>query len=352
MVNSVTTIIKRLTAISLLAAVLVGGFVLTAEARPFTDSDGRTVDVPERVAKVWPAGPPSEALVYVLAPDKLMGWSRPFSDEAKAFFRPDIAALPVLGRLTGRGNTASLETVMKAAPDLILDVGSLTPTYVSLADRVQGETHIPYVLLGGSLAETPALLRQAAAAMSVPQQGETLARYTEDALTLVKERIAKVPAAERPKAYMARGARGLQTDVRGSLNAEIFDLLGAQNVVPPGASGGNLADVSLEQVLAWQPDVIVTIDKNFFATVRSDANWQSVNAVRENLVYLEPLYPFGWIDEPPGVNRIIGLRWLAKLLYPAIFPEDLRAETKRFYELFYHQTPSDAQLDQLLGSAR
>ena len=334
------------------ALLLLGAFAGGAAARPFTDSAGRMIEVPDRVAKVWPAGPPSEALVYILAPDKLMGWTRPFSDAAKAYFRPDIAALPVIGRVTGRGNTASLETVMKAAPDLILDIGSLTPTYVSLADRVQGETHIPYVLLGGSLAETPALLRQAASAMGVTQQGEALARYTEAALTLVRERIAKVPTGERPKAYMARGARGLQTDVRGSLNAEIFDLLGAQNVVPPGAGGGNLADVSLEQVLAWQPDVIVTIDKNFFAAVKSDANWKGVKAVRENRVYLEPLYPFGWIDEPPGVNRIIGLRWLAKLLYPQIFPEDLRAETKRFYELFYHQTPSDAQLDELLGSAR
>lgn len=307
--------------------------------------------LPARVEKVWPAGPPAEALAYILVPEKLIGWTRPFSDEAKGFMPEHDAALPVIGRLTGRGNTASLESVVKAAPDLILDVGTIGPTYASLADRVQAETHIPYLLIGGCLAETPSLLRRAGRVLVVSDHAEALARYAEATLATIAQRIATVPADERPKAYLARGPRGLTSDVRGSINAEALDLLGAQNVVAPGTGAGNLAEVSMEQVLAWQPDVIVTIDRNFAQSVWSDPAWQGVKAVRDKRVYLEPLYPFGWIDEPPGVNRIIGLRWLAKLLYPRLFPEDLRAETKRFYELFYHQAPSDQQLDQLLGQA-
>ena len=118
---------------------------------------------------------------------------------------------------------------------------------------------------------------------------------------------------------MARGARGLETDVTGSINGEALTFLGAQNIVPAGVSAGNLADVSLEQVLAWQPDVIVTIDRNFFAGVLTDPQWQGVKAVRDKRVYLAPLNPFGWVDEPPGPNRLIGLRWLAHLLYPQLF---------------------------------
>lgn len=317
--------------------------------RSFHDDGGRDVALPAQVEKVWPAGPPAEVLLYILAPDKLLGWTHPFSDDAKSFMRPREASLPVIGRLTGRGNTASLESVIKAAPDLVLDVGTVGPTYVSLADRVQDETHIPYVLIGGSLADTPTLLRKAGGVLGVPERAEILARYAENALTAMQQRIASVPAEQRPKAYLARGPRGLETDVKGSINAEVLDVLGAQNVVAPGTSAGNLADVSMEQVLAWQPDVIVTIDRNFIQTVWNDPQWQGVKAVHDKRVYLEPLAPFGWIDEPPGPNRIIGLRWLAKLLYPRLFPEDMRAETKRFYELFYHQAPSDAQLDQLLA---
>ena len=326
--------------------------VLGAEAQQaFRDDGGRDVTLPAKVEKVWPAGPPAEALLYILAPEKLIGWTHNLSDGAKTFMPEREANLPVIGRLTGRGNTANLESVVKAAPDLVLDVGTIGPTYVSLADKVQSETHIPYVLIGGALADTPALLRKAGRVLGTTERAEALARYAEAMLAAIKLRIATVPEAQRPKAYIARGPRGLTTDVKGSINAETLDLLGAQNVVAPGQSAGNLADVSMEQVLAWQPDVIVTIDRNFAQSVGSDPAWQGVKAVRDKRVYLEPLYPFGWVDEPPSVNRIIGLRWLAKLLYPQLFPEDLRVETKRFYELFYHQAPSDAQLDQLLGQA-
>jgi iron complex transport system substrate-binding protein len=340
---------KRLVAVAFVILLLAPAI---AGARSFTDAGGRTVQLPDQVTHVWPAGPPSEALIYILAPEKLVGWTHRIAPESAAFMPKNYGALPVVGRLTGRGNTANLEAVMAAKPDLILDVGTVGPTYVSLADRVQDQTHIPYVLIGGSLTDTPTLLRTAGTVLGVPDRADTLARYAEDEIADIQKKIATVPANARPKAYMARGPRGLETDVAGSINGEALTFLGAQNVVPQGASAGNLADVSMEQVLAWQPDVIVTIDRNFFATVFSDPQWQGVKAVRERHVYLEPLDPFGWIDEPPGPNRLIGLRWLAHLLYPQLFSGDIRAETKRFYELFYHQAPTDAQLDYLLGTTK
>src|SRR5689334_14164476 len=74
--------------------------------------------------------------------------------DALAFLPAQYADLPEVGRLTGRGNTVNLENVVRLAPDLVLDIGSTTATYVSLADQVQEQTHIPAVLIGGRLAET------------------------------------------------------------------------------------------------------------------------------------------------------------------------------------------------------
>ncbi len=102
------------------------------------------------------------------------------------------------------------------------------------------------------------------------------------------------------------------------------------------ARRGGLAIVSIEQVLLWNPDVIITIDQNFAANVRADPAWASVAAVRDGRVHLSPKLPFGWIDFPPSVNRLIGLWWLARILYPDVFPEDLRALTRDFYRRFYH----------------
>src|ERR1700732_389206 len=122
-----------------------------AQAAAVTDSAGRPIPVPARVERVFPAGPPAAILLYTLAPDLLLGWPRANRPEERAFLLPEIGARPEVGRLTGRGDTANLEVVLQLKPDLILDVGSTNATYVSLAERVQGQTGIPYALLDGRL---------------------------------------------------------------------------------------------------------------------------------------------------------------------------------------------------------
>jgi iron complex transport system substrate-binding protein len=94
--------------------------------------------------------------------------------------------------------------------------------------------------------------------------------------------------------------------------------------------------------------VIVTVDRDFAANVQNDAQWKQVDAVRAGRVHLSPKLPFGWVDFPPSVNRLIGLWWLAKILYPDHFDEDIRVLTRDFYSRFYHVTPSDADIDRVL----
>ena len=129
---------------------------------------------------------------------------------------------------------------------------------------------------------------------------------------------------------------------------ESLERLGARNVAEK-LGGGGLAAVSPEQVLAWDPDIIIAGDPAFVASVRTDALWKNVRAVREGRVYLVPQVPFPWVDAPPSVNRLIGLKWLGRIFYPEQFPEDSRQETRAFYTLFYHQAPTEAQLDALLA---
>ena len=110
-----------------------------------------------------------------------------------------------------------------------------------------------------------------------------------------------------------------------------------------------LPSCPIEQVLLWDPDVIVTIDQDFAASVRSDPLWATIKAVRDGRVHLSPKMPFGWVDFPPSVNRLVGLWWLGKILYPDLFPEDLRPITRDFYRRFYHVTPTDAQIESVLA---
>jgi iron complex transport system substrate-binding protein len=320
-----------------------------AVARPFTDSGDRRVDIPDEVRRVFPAGPPASVALYTVAPEKMLGWTRAPSPEARPFLPTRYAELPELGRLTGRGNTVNLENVVKLGPDLVPDVGNTTATYVSLADRVQEQTHIPAVLIGGRLAESATTLRAVGAVLGVPERAEALAHYAEAVLAEVQNRTAMLAPSERPSIYVARGPRGLETAVAGSIGSEVVDLLGARNVVGQDTAPRTIVDVSAEQILVWQPEVILTNDRRFHAAIRTDPVWHEVKAVRAGRVHFMPNLPFSWLDDPPAPNRLIGLLWLGKLLYPAAFPQDIRAEARRFYALFYQQEPSDAQLDGLLG---
>jgi len=337
-------LIDRRTLIAGLSAAALAPHAAWAES--VTDAAGRNVPVPAKVTRVFPAGPPAAILLYTLAPELLIGWPRANRAEECVYMLPEICTRPEVGRITGRGNTANLETVLALKPDLILDVGSTSATFVSLADRVQEQTNIPYALLDGRFASIAKAYRSLGALIGRTEDAEKLARYAEDTLKTILGRIESIPASERPQVYYARAPRGLATGLGGSINVETIEMI-ARNVA--GETQGGLANVSIEQVLVWNPDVIVTIDQEFAGSVRNDPSWASVKAVRDNRIHLSPKMPFGWVDFPPSVNRLIGLWWLAKILYPERFPEDLRALTADFYSRFYHVTPQASQIDHVLA---
>src|SRR5215831_11471362 len=63
---------------------LLLAFVTPASARSVVDATGRTVELPDRVERVMPAGPPAAVLVYTLAPERLIGWPHAPNSEARA----------------------------------------------------------------------------------------------------------------------------------------------------------------------------------------------------------------------------------------------------------------------------
>jgi iron complex transport system substrate-binding protein len=76
----------------------------------------------------------------------MIGWDLKPREDELPYLAPIVRDLPEIGRLTGRGNTANLETVINAKPGIILDFGSMNATYVSLADRIENQTGIPAVI--------------------------------------------------------------------------------------------------------------------------------------------------------------------------------------------------------------
>lgn len=333
-------------------AFLLGGVLAGANAALATeieDSAGRVVSVTEQVDRIFAAGPPAAILLFTLAPDKLLGWTRAPSPEEAAFLPEAYRDLPAHGRLTGQGNSINLEKLLTLEPDLVVDVGSVSDTYADLADRVSQQTGVPSVLFGGRLDELPGTYRRLGDILDLEEHAERLAGYIETTLDEIQGRIAEVPPEDRPRMYYARGPDGLDTALSGSINVEAMDFVGARNVAGEALGGGGLSSVSLEQVIAWDPEVIFTVNPDFAAQVEGNPRWQTVSAVEAGRVHLAPQLPFPWIDFPPSVNRVLGVRWLASILYPDLFPEPMEEISREFYELFYMRDLREGEVQQLLG---
>lgn len=313
------------------------------------------VPAPADVRRVYAAGAPAGVLVYVLAPEKLLGWPFRLRDDARAWLRPDARDLPMLGRLAGRGTTVPVESLLQLQPDLVLDAGTVDATYTSAMERVSAQTGLPCVLIQGRLTEHAQQLRDVGRLLDAAERGDRLAAWADETLQRAAERRATLPLEQRPRVYLGRGVDGLETGLDGSINMEVIEAAGGRNVAA-AAGKGSLTRVSLEQLIAWDPEVIVTQDAVFAQRVRTDPLWRSISAVRNRRVYCAPNLPFGWLDGPPGVNRLIGVRWLLTRLHErerdvAAAERELKAHAAEFYRLYYGSEFEPEALDRLLADA-
>ena len=333
-------------------AVLAGAFAAgllgrwaTASAREVADSVSRRIVVPDRPSRVLAAGPPATILLYALAPDAMLGWVPEPAKEAKPFLLASLRDKPATPRLTIRGGEPDIAAISELKPDLIVDFGSVAPNYLKLADKVQAGAHVPYALIDGSFDKLPTSLRLAGNLVGRIERAKTLAAYADATLKDLDAVLAKVPADRRPKVYLGRGD-GLASGIKGSSLSEAIDRAGAINVAEGKAERGNLT-VTLDQIAAWDPDIIIAFDRAAHAAMRQPA-WQHLRAVSSHRLYAAPTLPWGWLGEPPSVNRLLGLRWLSALLYPEQVKIDLKTEVRDFHALFYGAAPTDAQLNGLL----
>jgi len=286
-----------------LLAALLALALTDAHATTFTDAAGRIVEVPEHPLHVLPAGPPAAVLLIGLAPDLMLGWPGDLGDASKALLAPEAASLKSVPRLTGRDDV--VQKIVAWHPDLIVDFGDVAARYAALADRAQAATGTAAILLDGDLRRTPATIRALAGLLGRAERGEVMAKFAEQVLDSVK------PATSPRRVVYARGEDGLNLIVPGTLQAQVFEIIGWQLAAPPTKPGESFRQSTIADVAALDPDLILLADGRAAKAIAESPEWQNLRAVRENHVAAAPALPFGWIEEPPSINRLAGLAWLS-----------------------------------------
>ena len=298
-----------------------------------------------KIEKVLSAGNPADVLLLSSAPNKLLGLAGFNMEKRGKLFPSAQQSLPILGKIAGKGSTLSPEKIVALQPNLIIDVGNVTPNYIDQAKRTFEQTGVPYLLLDGKLSETPTSLRYLGKVLGVENLTEPQAKYAEETLKQAVENASKLTKTF----YLARSADGLQTGQKGSIHTEAIEIVGLKNVVEGDHKG--LTQVSMEQLLLWNPDVIFSQYPEFLQTLKENPQWQQLSAVKNGQVFLIPNNPFGWLDSPPSVNRLLGVRWVSHLVSGKPMTEFTK-EVQTFYHVFYQIELTPEQATQLLHDVK
>lgn len=331
----------------------------TASTRVYTDDGGREVEIPtaENIDSIYFTGASAQIYLYTLAPELACGTTMEFTDAELEYLPEGTGDLPYLGTVSG-GGELNPEAIVDAGPDIIFDVtmGGITDSDVSNDDDLQEQTGIPVLLFDGDINGIPELYEKLGDVLGREERAKELGDYCKQALSAVEDAVSDIPEDEKVSVYYAEGSEGLQTEPSSSVHALFLEMSGAHNVADVEAqSGKGQSDVSMEQVLAWDPEVIIAWDDvvrgGADELIRTDPNWANITAVKNGRVYTMCNTPFSWCDRPPAVNRVLGIQWVANMLYPDRYDVDMMDVTKEFYKLFYEVDLTDEQAQELLGNS-
>lgn len=309
---------------------------------------GRNVTIPTNITKVLVCGPVEMQMVYMLAPDLLAGLTFTFNGNP-TYVPEKYSNLPVVGGWYGK-STGNYETFMQYAPDIIL-----TGDNTTIDERQEKFGTIPVVgvYCGNLLTNYKEEILFLGELFGVQEQAQKLLTFYEDAMSYVIDKTFNIQDDKAVTVYYAEGSDGLLTDPAGSMHTLLLSFCGGKNIANVTLlSGMGQSTVSMEQVLLWNPQMIIigrSAQLTTYNYIMSNSTWQQIDAVKNNKVYIRPDNPCSWFDGPPGVGQILGMYWMVHTLYPSLTTDlDLNAKVTEFYSNFYHYDLTSEELALLM----
>lgn len=318
----------------------IAGVWESRETRRWRDSARRRVSIPDVPKKVAPAQPLAQQFVSVINPELLATYARePFAGQrVSAEAKTEI---PITGKLHGWGsNQGNADLVSQSDAQLILSLDRASTTSSSTLDALQSCCDTPVVLVDASSTTFADAFRAAGELLGEEERCEELAIYMEKAqetLALAREQL---PTGEIKTVLVAEGDDGLLTRGQGSFHSVLMDMVGARLATDSPSQGQPLI-MSKDDVLTWNPDVVIFDGSEAFEQVRSGAGevfelWKDVPAIMRGDYYHAP---DGWLNFPPLQPQAIGALWLFSVLYPNACSYDIAQYAREYYTLFMGWTP-------------
>ncbi len=353
-----------------LAATLLGGGLAGCTSdlgdeifrgkRKITDHAGRELTIPTagELKKVYYTSPLAQIYVFSLNPDVMGGTCAKYNSDQLEFLPENMADLKSMGSLSN-GGQIDQEQLMQEGIQVVFSVSGveLSASNISDAEKLQGNTGIPAVLVDGSFTNIKEAYRFLGDILGCESRGNEISAYLDRVYNDVTAAVGDIPTDQKRRLYYAEGTFGTSTEPESSQHAKAFEVAGAYNVADVAASTASfgMSNVSLEQIIQWNPEIVISWDEETRGGavnhIKTSKDWASIDAVKNDRVYAMPNLPFAWCDRPNGVQRWLGIQWLANLMYPDRYDVDMVEEAKYFYNLVYHIEIDDDQAKRILGDS-
>ena len=353
--------VKRIFALLLALALLCGSLSGCAEKRQtgpaeptvsFTDSLGRTVEIPQTLTRVAPSGVVASMFLATIAPEYLMTINATPSSSQYPYLDPRLIDLPTTGQMYGSKSTLNLESILSSGAQVVIDLGDKKDNMAADLDALQRQIGMPVIFIEADLPHMAAAYRTLGKILSGKEaRGEELAAFVEQTISMAEENAAKIQDSERISVLYTSGSSGLNTNAKGSIQAQVLDLMGIENaaVVEDVSNRGGGNPINLEQLYRFDPDVILFAAGSIYSTVADDAAWQPLRAIADGRYYEIPSLPYNWLSNPPSFNMLLGVWWLGNLLYPQYYDYDMLEKAQEIFKLFWDYDLSEDAAREMLA---
>ena len=350
--------------LSILIAVCVGSVCLSScssnntpsnsqnqEKQSFTDTSGREVTFNKDIKKYVVTGNIGQITLYALDPDRLSALAVAWSDSTKKYINEKYLNLDILGEIYGGKQDFSKEELLKINPDLIIDIGQAKNSIKEDMDNLQNQTSIPVIHFDGDIQNFPYIYRSLGKILDREEKAEKIASFCETTYNNAKS-FAQTKTGNMPSLLYCLEKEGCNVMCKNSYHAGIIDMLSNNvAVVDSPTSKGTGNEVDFEQILKWDPDVLIFAPNSCYSKVKDDPKWNQLKAVQNNKYFEVPGQPYNWMGYPPAMHQSLGFLWLEKLLYGNEANYDLKSKVEEAYKLFFDYSLTDDEYSTLIKNS-
>jgi iron complex transport system substrate-binding protein len=321
-----------------------------AGTRTFTDMAGHTITIPANVTRIgdlWPAN--NEIVVLLGAGSKLVATST--VSQSLPWIKTICPGFDRIAAPFTVGDV-NLEELLKANPQVVITTTgggkSNTSSMSAMASTINsvGIPTVTFYMTNFDELKQTVLLTGRLLGPEETKRAEEWTRYFDSKLANIRRVLSTVPSGHKPTVLHVMGVSPIRVDGGGTIIDAWIQAAGATNAAKDVF--GVVSTVSIEQVLKWNPDIIIvgTTEQDREA-ILNNAQWRRLKAVQQGKIYVNPKGVYSW--DRHDAEEALQIQWAAKTLYPDKFQSlDIAKETKEFYRLFFHYNLTDNEVREIL----